>query len=90
MRKGIAADNVRYAVIGGTGKPSVLVVTGSGDVNRDAFYVQHALAAGTPRESAFQVAGAGGADLAAWNEDRLAPYAAVLPAVDARARAARA
>jgi hypothetical protein len=76
--EGIAADNVRYAVIGGTGKPSVLVVTGSGDVNRDAFYVQHALAAGTPRESAFQVAGAGGADLAAWNEDRLTPYAAVL------------
>jgi hypothetical protein len=76
--EGIAADNVRYAVIGGTGKPSVLVVTGSGDVNRDAFYVQHALAAGTPRDSAFQVAGAGGADLAGWNEDRLAPYAAVL------------
>ena len=45
--EGIAADNVRYAVIGGTGKPSVLVVTGSGDVNRDV-HVQHALAAGTP------------------------------------------
>ena len=45
--EGIAADNVRYAVIGGTTKPSVLVVTGSGDAGRDSFYVQHALAAWT-------------------------------------------
>jgi aerotolerance regulator-like protein/VWA domain-containing protein len=75
---GIEADNVRYAVIGGTGKPSVLVVTGSGDVNRDAFYVQHALAAGTPADSAFQIVSAGAADLAGWTEDRLTPHAAVL------------
>jgi hypothetical protein len=74
---GIQADNVRYAVIGGVGKPSVLLVTGPGDANRDAFYVQHALAAGTPADSAFQVAVAGGADLAGWSEDRLTPHAAV-------------
>jgi hypothetical protein len=74
---GIQADNVRYAVLGGTSKPSVLVVTGSGDENRDAFYVQHALAAGTPADAAFQVAGAAGAQLAGWSEDRVAPYAAV-------------
>jgi len=76
--EGIQADNVRYAVIGGTGKPSVLVVTGSADLSRDAFYVQHALAAGTRADSPFQVVGAGGADLAGWNESRLRPYAAVL------------
>ena len=75
---GIQADNIRYAVIGGTGKPSVLLITGSGDTNRDAFYVQHALAAGTPADAAFQVAGAGGANLAGWSEDRLTPHAAVL------------
>jgi hypothetical protein len=75
---GIQADNIRYAVIGGTGKPSVLLITGSGDANRDAFYVQHALAAGTPADAAFQVAGAGGANLAGWSEDRLTPHAAVL------------
>jgi len=75
--EGIPADNVRYAVIGGTMKPSVLVVTGSGDASRDAFYVQHALAAGTARETAFQVTLAGGADLASWSEDRLTPHAAV-------------
>lgn len=75
---GIQADNVRYAVLGGAGTPSVLVVTGSGDVNRDAFYVQHALAAGAAAGSAFHVVGAGGAQMAGWSEDRLAPHAAVL------------
>src|SRR6202022_6659 len=53
---GITADNVRYVVLGGTSRPSVLVVTGSGDLTREAFYVQHALAAGTPADPAFQVA----------------------------------
>jgi len=75
---GIQADNVRYAVLGGTGKPSVLVVTGSGDLNRDAFYVQHALAAGTPANAAFQIVSVSGADLAGWSEGRLRPQAAVL------------
>jgi len=75
---GIQADNVRYAVLGGTGRPSVLVVTGSGDVAREAYYVQHALAAGTPATAAFQVASVGSAQLAGWSDDRLAAHAAVL------------
>jgi hypothetical protein len=75
---GIQADNVRYAVLGGTSKPSVLVVSGSGDLGRDAFYVQHALAAGTPAAAAFQVIGVGGTQLSAWSEDRLASQAAVV------------
>jgi len=74
---GIPADNIRYAVLGGTSRPSVLVISASGDLSRDAFYVQHALAAGT-RDAAFQVTGAGGAQLSAWSEDRLTPHAAVL------------
>ena len=74
---GIQADNVRYAVLGGTSKPSVLLVSGSGDPNRDAFYVLHALAAGTAADAAFQVGGVAGAQLAAWTDDRVAPYAAV-------------
>jgi hypothetical protein len=76
--EGIQADNVRYAVLGGAGTPSVLVVAGSGDVNRDAFYVQHALAAGAAVGPAFRVAGVGAAQLAGWSEDRLAPHAAVV------------
>jgi hypothetical protein len=75
---GIQADNVRYAVLGGTGRPSVLVVTGAGDLAREAFYVQHALAAGTPADAAFQVAGVGGPQLAGWSDERLAAHAAVL------------
>jgi aerotolerance regulator-like protein/VWA domain-containing protein len=74
---GIAADDVRYALIGGVGKPAVLVVTGSGDMSRDAFYVQHALAAGAPGNAAFQVTGVSGAQLSSWSDDRLAPHAAV-------------
>ena len=74
---GIQADNVRYAVLGGTSKPAVLLVAGSGDASRDAFYVQHALAAGTPGDAAFQVAVTGAAQLAGWSEDRLTPNAAI-------------
>lgn len=75
---GIQADNVRYAVLGGAGRPSVLVVTGSGELDRDAFYVQHALAAGRASDVAFHVASVGAAQLAGWSDDRLAPHAAVL------------
>ena len=74
---GIQADNVRYAMLGGTSTPSVLVLTGSGDAARDAFYVQHALAAGTSATATFQTAGAACAQLAGWSEERLTPYAAV-------------
>jgi hypothetical protein len=78
-RDGIQADNIRYAVIGsGAGRPSVLLVTGSGDASRDAFYLQHALAAGTGADPAFQIAATGGASLAGWSEDRLTPHAAVV------------
>ena len=44
---GIQADNVRYALISSaTTRPSVLVATTSGDLAREAFYLQQALAAG--------------------------------------------
>ena len=46
--------------------------------SRDAFYVQHALAAGAPGDAAFQVQGVGGAQLSTWSEDRLAAHAAVV------------
>ncbi len=76
--EGLAADNVRYAVLGGTGRPSVLVVTGFGDLTREAFYVQHALAAGSPGDAVFQVASVGCAQLSSWTDDRVAAHAAVL------------
>jgi hypothetical protein len=75
---GIQVDNVRYAVLDGTTRPSVLLVTGSGDSGREAFYVQHALTAGTPADAAFAVVSAGAAQLTTWTDDRLASQAAVL------------
>jgi hypothetical protein len=75
---GLQADNVRYVVLGGTGRPSVLVVSGSGDLGRDAFYVQHALAAATSSDAAFQVTSVSGAQLSGWNDERLAAQAAVI------------
>jgi len=75
--EGLAADNVRYAILGGANRPSVLVVSASGDLNRDAFYVQHALAAAAAGTPAFQVQGVGGAQLSTWSDERLAGQAAI-------------
>ena len=76
--EGIQADNVRYAVLGGTVKPSVLVVSSSGDLSRDAFYVQQALIVGAGPGGGYQPVGMTGAQLSAGGDDRLAPHAAVL------------
>ena len=57
----------------------MLVVTGSGD--REPRCVLRAAGAGAPAraaDAAFQVAGVGGAQLAAWTDDRLAAHAAVV------------
>jgi len=75
---GVLADNARYVVLEDTGRPSVLVVTASGDVSREAFYVQHALSAPGPKGPAYQVAGVGAAQLGTWDPVRLARHAAVL------------
>jgi Aerotolerance regulator N-terminal/von Willebrand factor type A domain len=75
---GIAADDVRYAVMGGTTLPSVLIVTGSGDLGREAFYVGHALAASAAGRRTLQVAGVSGAALSSWTDAQLDAQAAVL------------
>jgi len=75
---GIQADNVRYAVLGGTTKPSVLVVSGSGDLSRDAFYVQQALTVGAGPGGGYQPVGISGAQLSASGDERLMTHAAVL------------
>ncbi|HEV8346156.1 MAG TPA: BatA domain-containing protein [Vicinamibacterales bacterium] len=75
---GIQVDDVRYAVLGGTRQPSVLVVSGSGDLAREGFYVRHALATGATAGGGYQVLSASGAQLSGWSDDRLSPHAAVL------------
>ena len=75
---GSQADNVRYLVIGGRTKPSVLVVTGSGDLSREAFYVQQALGAGSTPTTGYQPVSATGAQLSTTSGDALAAHAAVV------------
>jgi hypothetical protein len=73
---GLQADNVRYALLDNAARPALLVVTATGDLGREAFYVQQALAAaaGDP----YQIVGASGAQLAAWDEARLSSQTAVV------------
>jgi hypothetical protein len=75
---GLQADNVRYAVLNGAKPPSVLLVTGSGDAGRDAFYVQQALAAGGPAGSGYDVSSLGAAALSSTASDSLSQHPAVL------------
>ena len=77
-RDGLQADNVRYAVLQGAAPPSLLLVTGSGDAGRDAFYVQQALGAGGAAANGFQVTSISAGSLASTDPDVLAPHPAVL------------
>jgi Aerotolerance regulator N-terminal/von Willebrand factor type A domain len=76
--EGAQADNVRYARLGGSGRPSVLVVTGSGVVSREAFYVQHALTAGDVDGRSYRVASTSGSQLSATGDPGLNAHAAVM------------
>ncbi len=73
---GLPADNARYALLSGTARPSVLVATTTGDVNRDAFYVQHALAAGQAAAKP-DVVGVSPARLSSWSSEQMRRHAVV-------------
>ncbi|HUK32858.1 MAG TPA: BatA domain-containing protein [Vicinamibacterales bacterium] len=78
-REGIAGDNSRYAFLDGTSGVAALVVTTNGDLEKDAWYVRHALsagAAGTPRTR--DVVGVSAVQLGTWTDDRLSRFAAVV------------
>jgi hypothetical protein len=75
---GIAGDNARFLVLGADQRPSVLLVTSDGNLARDAFYVQHALAAEGAGGAAYRIVGVGGVELATWDPERLQANAAVL------------
>src|SRR5262249_40425339 len=72
---GIAGDNARHVVLGNTSRSSVLIVTTNGDLPRDAFYLEQALAAGGP---SVRIDGVDGASLASWDANKLDREAAVL------------
>ena len=75
---GIPSDNVRYLVLDEATRPAVLVVSGAGDLGRDAFYVQQALAVSGEQGTEFQVASVAGAQLSSWDAPRLAGHPAVV------------
>jgi len=76
---GIQADNMRYALMSGAAtRPSVLVATTSGDLARDAFYLQQALVAGPEGRNTPDVTGVSAAKLSAWTGDQVARQAVVL------------
>jgi hypothetical protein len=59
---GLAADNARFLVLDTQGPPVVLVVTATGDLGREAFYLDQALASSS--DTAFEVRGAAASSVA--------------------------
>jgi hypothetical protein len=77
-RDGVQGDNSRYLVLDTAARPAVLVMTGGGDLERDAFYLGHALTAAGADGAAFDVEAVAGAQLQTWDGARLNRYAAVI------------
>ena len=79
IRRERAGDNVRYVVLERPSRPAGPRRDRAGRSRRDAFYVQHALAAAAGRSGAFtKSTGVGGTQLSAWIERRLDVHAAVV------------
>lgn len=76
---GIEGDNARYVVTQNQGRPKILVVSASGDLEREGFYVQQALTAapGTLTRT-FDVEGVAAAQLSAWDQARLEAFRSVV------------
>jgi len=76
---GLPADNVRYLALNGADRPQVLAITSSGDLEKDAFYVDHALtAAGPGGDRGFDVHAMSAAQLSSAGDDRLSRDAAII------------
>jgi hypothetical protein len=76
---GIEGDNVRYIVTENEARPQILVVSASGDLAREGFYVQQALtAASGTLARIFDVEGVRAAQLSAWDRPRLERFQSVV------------
>lgn len=75
---GTQGDNVRYLVLSGSSRPSILLVTSLGDLPRDAFYAQSAFEAAGADGASFDVAGVSGERLSGWDAAMLARHAVVV------------
>jgi hypothetical protein len=75
---GAAGDNARYLVLDTSSKPRVLVITTSGDLARDAFYLDQALIASGGDGRAYDVEGVSTSDLTSWDQQRLDGHTALV------------
>lgn len=57
---GVPGDNRRFAMLEGAGRPRVAIVTPTGDLTRDGFYVQQALTAMGPEGASYEAQGVAG------------------------------
>ena len=74
---GLSADDVRYAVLGTTGRPSVLIVTPEGEQGREGFYVRQAVSVG-PVDRAFEPVVIDPGQLSSMDSGRLSLHIAVI------------
>jgi Mg-chelatase subunit ChlD len=77
-RAGIEADNTRFVVLENAGRPKVLVITTTGELAREAFYLQQALLAAGANGSTYEVLAVAAPELASWNQERMDGHAAVV------------
>jgi hypothetical protein len=75
---GAVADNSRFVVLDAASRPTVLVVTTSGDLARDAFYLEQALVAAGQQGGAYEVQGVAAGDLQSWDQARFDLHTAVV------------
>jgi hypothetical protein len=75
---GASEDNVRYVVLDGASRLKALVISATGDLNREAFYLLQAILAGSGGVPASGVDGVGGAGLQVWDRTRFAEHAVVV------------
>jgi hypothetical protein len=77
-REGIQGDNRRFLMLSDGGRPTVAIVTASGDLSREAFYVRQALAVSAPDGQAYEVEGVRAAGLSMSDPARWNRHAAVI------------
>jgi hypothetical protein len=73
---GLSADNIRYGSFGDN-RLVVLVVTADGDLNREGFYLEQALAARSTATPLYQVSGVSAATFGARPQDEIRRVAAI-------------
>jgi hypothetical protein len=75
---GAQGDNARYLILDTSSKPTVLVITTSGDLGRDGFYLQQALIASGGDHRAYDVESVSTSDLTSWDQARLDAHTAIV------------